>query len=802
MTLCVRMFCLFVLTLLLSACNGASSDNSSEPSIAQSPNSIVITLLNSQQQVNASYSNDENITIAAVLLDNFNQPISGQVINFAASLGSLNKNTGLTDSQGRAVVELNSTGSIGAGTISATINSISAEANFEFNQAPTVVEKTPILTLIMTVNNSVNNRLTQGENAVLTVKLVNGQGEIMADRIVTLAAEIGTLNVQSALTDNSGEVNFVLTAGNEDLGAGVLTVSTSENSDFISSQLNYEILAAAPTSAETIQVGHFDEAGVFIEGVLGISGYDSEADVTITAGSSLGVLVALIDSTGKRVLTPTQVSFTSNCVSAGLSTINATALTINGVAQATFTDTQCAGSDGTDDIIAASVVIDDQLVTLSRAFSIASEQVGSISFMSATPESIVLKGTGGVNKSETSVLTFKVMSALGNDLANQLVTFALNSTVGGVSLNHESSYTNSEGLVSVTVKSGTAPTVVRVNASTNNDGNIISTQSDLLTVNTGLPDQDSITIAASTINIEDINGVTTDITAYMSDAFNNPVPDGTTVKFSAEGGSITSSCNTVNGNCSVTWTATEPRVTDNRITVLATAVGHETFFDNDGNNVFNSTDGSAIVNNNVASGFDRASAQTSGFIDMSEAWRDDNENRRFDTGEKFDDFNDDQQFSAADGKFSGPQCEGSLCGNSSINVRKAMVLITATSTAKLALTSGNTNYGSSNQIAFAANETKSFSLTFSDLANQILPAGTSIQVSADVGELKGQTSFTVANSVGSSSASGFGGSSINFDLLNKNDSDTAESGFLTIEATSPSGVKTNATYRITLANNN
>jgi len=44
------------------------------------------------------------------------------------------------------------------------------------------------------------------------------------------------------------------------------------------------------------------------------------------------------------------------------------------------------------------------------------------------------------------------------------------------------------------------------------------------------------------------------------------------------------------------------------------------------NNTFNDEDGDAITNANVDSGFGRQEPLSSGFVDMTEAWRDDNEN--------------------------------------------------------------------------------------------------------------------------------------------------------------------------------
>ena len=124
--------------------------------------------------------------------------------------------------------------------------------------------------------------------------------------------------------------------------------------------------------------------------------------------------------------------------------------------------------------------------------------------------------------------------------------------------------------------------------------------------------------------------------------------------------------------------SSEPRVYNHRSTILATALGHETLFDTNGNNQFDNEDGGAVVNSGVSSGFGRTEYLASGFIEMSEAWRDDNENGIYNQGETFIDFDNNNVFADADGLFNGPQCSGDLCATqASINVRKSLVLIMA-----------------------------------------------------------------------------------------------------------------------------
>lgn len=423
-------------------------------------------------------------------------------------------------------------------------------------------------------------------------------------------------------------------------------------------------------------------------------------------------------------------------------------------------------------------------------------------------------------------------------MAQQAVTFSLNTSVGNLTITPATSMTNSLGLVTTKVNAGNVPTAVRVTASVTAANNqTIQTQSDLLSVNTGMADQDSFTLSPVTSNpeTESYNGTQVVITAQLADAFNNPVPNGTTVNFTTEGGSIVPSCNTTNGACSVKWTSGKPRVPDHRITILATAVGHETFFDTNGSNTFDDDDGDAFYDR-AESGFWRVLATPSGFLDMSEAWRDDNENDDHDLGEKFIDFDNSQSFSPRDDLFNGPQCLGVSCGsgtNKSIHVRKAIVLVMSGSDARMTLVSdtlpgtNNTAFGHiGNRCVYATTDTRadsnhiqsdcpnlviledeseSFELIFADFGlpfGQILPEGTNIQVTADGGTLVGTSAFTVPNSIGSTNPLVFNGNAINFVIRNPNTAATAGelviNGSLKMTATSPEGIVTVMSFNYTL----
>lgn len=808
--LCLVLASLF--TLILSGCNGHNADESDNlPKVVAN---VELLLLDSEGNAKHSFSANETITLQAKVTDENNVLIENKAVSFSASIGTLDIDSKLTNSEGIAIVHItNESLSLGAGPANANVGEISAlPVDYEFVEAKNI-ELPPTLTTVMSLNDDPVNQFKADQEVSITSTLTDSNGQGIANKIISFTADVGTLSTSTFLTNNLGVAQVTLSSADSAIGAGIFTSSYSLGDEAsVSSVFNYQILPADTIINQNSRLGYFDENNSFVEGKIELSIMDNQ----LSAGGSLGLSVDLVDQNGELIITPVPVTFSSNCVQNGNASIDETVLSVNGTASATFTDINCAGATGTDDLIIASVSMNNISHTASETITIQGEQLGSIEFISAAPSAIVLKGTGGQNKQETSTLTFKVKSQLGNVLPQQTVNFSLSTAVGGISLSRASGVTNSQGLVTTQVAAGTVPTAVRVTASASMDFNgntfTVQSQSDLLSINTGLPEQLSMTIAADILNPEahNISGEESNITVWLSDNFHNPVPDGTTVNFTTEGGTIQPSCSTTNGSCSVVWTSSEPRVTNHRITILATALGHESFFDTNGNNTFDEADGDPIIDNgsssnfNVDSGLDNYSPQAKGFIDMSEAWRDDNENSRYDNGETFIDFNNDNSFSSADSLFNGPQCQGDNCASENmrnIHVRKALRLVMASSTPETKLTSslnGKTYHNSLTNTTSALPDvanggSQGFNFDFADTGtpNQTMPLGTTVEVALSAGTLAGTTSYTVGNNA----KAGF--TRINFSVAQEA-GDDPQSARLTITVTSPSGVVSTLNFDMNL----
>lgn len=394
----------------------------------------------------------------------------------------------------------------------------------------------------------------------------------------------------------------------------------------------------------------------------------------------------------------------------------------------------------------------------------------AIEFVSAEPTTLTMEGVGQAGLTQTSKVTFKVVDAQGTPVPNQGVNFTLSSEAGGTRLGASSGTTGEDGTVSASVISGSVSTPVRVIATV--AGTSFSAQSVQLVITTGVPDQDSFSLSISTFNPEgyDIDGAQVDITARLADRYNNPAPDGTPVVFTTEGGSIVGSCTTVTGACSVTWTSQNPRPSDGRATLLAYAVGEESYTEVDGDGRFGPAD--RFVPSQ----------------DLGEAFRDDNEDNIWNSGEFFFDFNRNGTWDAGDGRFNGWLCDDPTrcASNHSINVFGQALIVMAESHANITDDVGGAITLNSTATTKA---TATFTITAQgEKTGQVMPQGTTIDVSTTHGSMKGDSSFTVPNTIDPN------GSQHTFTIEGKGE---AGSGVITVKVTTPSGVISTHTISVT-----
>ncbi|WP_423187109.1 Ig domain-containing protein [Alishewanella sp. d11] len=624
--------------------------------------------------------------IVATVLDDQGQPVINKVVSFNSTLGNLRPaaGTALTDASGVARINFAAGTAEGAGTVTAQYEGVSESIGFytrgdEVDPSQVVAAVNfRLLTNcpadFRTNRNPANCTETTSISAeqpgILFIEVTReGSNTPLAQTLVSAETTLGAISPRTgtAITDINGIALLDLVAG-RDVGAGEVTVTA----------INTNRVKAFEIGAVEVEISVTSSLGV---------------NQTLSAGSTALISVE-ITRNGVLYNPPLTVEFTSGCVQADLAVIDGVVTSIGGVARSTYRAAGCVGSD----LITATVITGGNTVSGTVTVNVSEAQLGSIEFLDVSAPLLALKGTGGANRTETSVVRFRLVDANGNPIAGREVGFSLSTSVGGLELAQLSGFTNAEGIVQTVVRSGIVPTPVRVLARSEQTVGgstvVVTAPSDAMSVSTGLADQNSFSLSRSAFNVSGLgtDGNEVDVTVFLADHFNNPVPDGTVVNFIAEGGSIESQCNTENGRCSVKWNSQNPRpftavnyantifgkcdagkpcpfgIVNNdltvdrplggRATITAYAIGQESFSDLNGNGRFDQ--GEFVL-----------------AYDLTEAFTDHNEDGVFggkaclpgdlsdpcspansngDEFEEFIDFNSDGSFGAANGLYDGLLC--------------------------------------------------------------------------------------------------------------------------------------------------
>lgn len=414
-----------------------------------------------------------------------------------------------------------------------------------------VVPAAPTVTLAMaSTGGQASNSLSGATPLTVQATVKDASGNPVKEAMVTFATDaslaIFSPSAGTALTDDQGVARISLRAASLAAGgAGKLTATASVNGATIVGERNFQV------GATTLSFG------TVTTGAPQIQAYNS-TDITVP------VLAG-----GAPYPNQVNVNFTSACVIAGKATLAATVATNNGVARTVYRDKGCAN----DDVI--TVTADGVSVPATVPLKIAPPPAASVQFVSADPlgKSIVIRGQGGINRTETATLKFRVFDIFGSPLPRRDVTFRV-SDPALVTLNKSTDTTDENGEVITTVNSGSVATSFRVFATLPNTASAtrpddISTTSDSIVVTTGLPVQRAFSLTAENYNLEGLNkdssptNPATRVQVMIADSFGNPVPDGTPVVFQTNMGSIGSSdkggCSTVNGGCSVDFRTQDPR---------------------------------------------------------------------------------------------------------------------------------------------------------------------------------------------------------------------------------------------------
>ena len=243
----------------------------------------------------------------------------------------------------------------------------------------------------------------------------------------------------TALTDATGSASIIMRSASLAAGGAGTVSATSTlpgSSTTVSGSANFSVNATA-LSFSTLRL----------------------ATPAIEAYGSTLISVDLMANGAKYTGQQVNVSFTSACVSAGKATLAASVATNMGKAETVYRDQGC----GNNDVITVSA--DGVATPAAAALAIAAPSASSVQFVEAIPndKSIVIRGQGGINRTETATLRFRVFDVFGRALAGKAVEFKV-MPEGVVTLNKLSDSTDQNGEVITTVNSGSVPTSFRVQA--------------------------------------------------------------------------------------------------------------------------------------------------------------------------------------------------------------------------------------------------------------------------------------------------------------------------------------------------
>ena len=591
--------------------------------------------------------------------------------------------------------------------------------------------------------------------------------------VVTASTDIGVIPTGTALTSGNGVATFQIEAGAE-RGAGTITATATVDDEAVTGSTGFQV-------GETgLRLGYFDSDGDFIENEIGIA-----PQSTLAFQGSAQLTVTILDENGKTVSTAENVAFSSGCLSANQAMLEPASpvVSVNGTVRTTYTATGCSG---TDQISASVVGASAQAI---GDISIASPEATGLSFESLTPTAIVIRGAGG-GTSQSSEAVFKVIASNGDPVAGINVDFSLTTTAGGLSVSPVSAFSASDGTVRATVFAGDVATLVRVIASTAaGDGSSqpVSTISDVLTVTTGLPDQNSVSLTVEGLSVVEDgfsqDGQTRTLKVTLSDRFSNPVIDGTIATFATEYGAIQRSCSTQGGTCSVEWRNQEPKspgleearasvqtinssgyncpshngdrgacpddlgyTRGGRSTILVTASGEESFVDSNGNGIMDQEERDqfdnvpeAFLDKNEDGFYTKALQRcidTPGaaqcIAGSEEIYIDRNSNGVYD-------FNNDPAL--YNGLSCPPEGNGVWCSRELVDVRADEVLILSASP------EWDIVLAQDNRVVDGTTEGVNYKAYIADLYNNRPPAGSEIIVDGGGAcEVTSETSFVVADS--------------------------------------------------------
>jgi hypothetical protein len=523
-----------------------------------------------------------------------NDLISGVAVQFSASSGGIAVTNGTTDATGSAVATLSTAGNATPRTITVTATAGGLTATVQVQ----VVSSSGAGSVVsqLSLSSNVATILTDGSTtATITALATDKNNNVVSGVPVSFSATSGALAASGTATGSAGTLTATLSTGSDSTPR---TITVSGTNGTLTSTVQVAVAAPTTPTNPVYSLG-YGVGTCFVADQIGGQSTSGACDsplstATLSAGGTTALSLTVVDQNHSLyIANPVTVTFSSPCIASGQANILpagsqtpvTSITTTTGSINASYVANGCNGSDAID----ATAVVGGQNLLAQGTLTVAAATVGSIEFVSATPTTIGLKGTG---LGDTSVVVFKVLDSVGGPQSGVTVNFSVNTNVGGLTFSPTTAVSAADGTVQTVVASGTAHTSIRITATipATQTTPAISAQSSQLTITTGLPTSNAFSIAVGaptypkgslTVNLACPNveawnqdGVTVPFTVFLADRYGNPAPDGTAVTFTTNAGQVAGSCPTSSdtgasggtgssaAQCTVTWTSSNPRPYD------------------------------------------------------------------------------------------------------------------------------------------------------------------------------------------------------------------------------------------------
>ncbi len=637
--------CALLILVVLSACGGgggspgtssAGTGSCAAPKVLQ--NGVCVTALATPLETLlaaqlkdvttgvtvSSVAAGSGTEIVGVLTTKDGKPVSNQIVSLDSGAASSlllfpNGVSATTDANGIARIRVGRANLFEFGT--ATFFLIFKSTDSYAQALSSVLQvrvDPPLLQLeLRDAANSVTN--TIGSSGLTTLKAILkfSDGTAVSQKRIDITGDLTKITFpegSSQLTDSSGVATIKVTRASATVGgagtlSGAASISGSNTSGtpvttVVTGAVDYSV--GAVVGAATLTLDTFDV------GAASLPAYGTrQISVRAMLGNSVAPSVQVSFSSSCGQLSPA----TAPTNSSGIATASFTATDITGTAVSTL------GCGGKAVDISVSAV---GASTVSKSISVLAALATNLSWVPPTDLSklrIYLANSGGATQ---TTVQFLLKNARGEALPGQDIRVSLNTVNGGTpkatfgtvgNVAPVTLTTDSLGMISVPVFSGTVPTNVSVNAALVSNPSI-QTDSKGVAIASGRPVQSRVSLVPAKHAIRGFNfdGATTTITMSLADRQGNPVPDGTAVNFVTKAGvMIPPTCVTggVPGDsqCTVTIRTQNPRpfaaggTKNGYVSILAYTAGEEDFTDANFNNVYDAGDSFSLINNDLGTAY-------------------------------------------------------------------------------------------------------------------------------------------------------------------------------------------------------